>query len=138
MARNQRVEAVARFLRVELARELDRAQHAARIAQAGAPEFVPEKSVVEARVVRDEQLAFESRQQLRRDYLKSGRECHHVVRDPGHGLDHRRDSHAGVHERRPFAHEAPALHLDQTHFRDAVVHRVGAGRFNVQENEGLV
>ena len=56
---HQGVQVVARFVRVELARELDRAQHAARVAMAGAAELVAQETVVEAGVVRDEELALQ-------------------------------------------------------------------------------
>jgi hypothetical protein len=138
VTRHQRIQVVARLARVELARELDRAQHPAGVAVAGAPELVPEKAVVEAGVVRDQQLALQPRQQRRGKLGEGGREGNHVVGDAGDGLDRGRDAHAGIHQGGPLGGAPARRDLDQADFGNAVVDRVGAGGLEVKKDEGLI
>ncbi|MNC86607.1 hypothetical protein D3C83_22790 [compost metagenome] len=138
MARHQRVQVVARLVRVELARELDGAKNPAGVTVTGAPELVAEEPVVEAGVVRDEQLAVQTGQQRPGDLGEGGGERHHVVGDARDGLDRRRNPDSRVHQCGPLGDAVARPDLDQADFGDAVINRMGAGGLEVEENEGLV
>ena len=134
MAFEQRIEIVARVLRIELAREFHRAQHLRVEGHTAAAELVFQKAVVEARVVRNEQLALQALQQIALDVGKGWRRSHHRVVDAGQRLNHRRYAHAGIDQCGPLADQTPLMDFDNAHFCNAIMSGGGAGGFQIDKN----
>ena len=74
-------------------------------------------TVIEARVVGDEQAAVQAIEDLVGDLSKTWRVRHHGVVDAGQALDVIRDTGCGLQQRRPFAH-AVLIHLHDADFGD--------------------
>ena len=83
VAFDQRIEIVAVMFRIKRPREFDGAHHRSPKINAQPLEFLLEKAVIKARIVRDKQAPFEPAQSLRRHLGK--RRClgHHFVADAG-------------------------------------------------------
>jgi len=118
----------------QLARQAHGAQHVGLEALAQAFEFVLDEAVVETHVVGDEQLAVQACPQLLGNLGESGRAGHHVVADAGEMLDERGNGALWIHQGAP-ARGFAVHHFDQADFGDAVDDRIGAGGFQVDEDE---
>lgn len=134
VARDQGVEAVFVVLGKERARQAHGAEHVGLEACAQAAELLAHEAVVEARVVGHEQPALEAGFQLVGHGLEAGGAAHHVVADAGHALDELGDAALRVDQGAPAA-DCLAVDLDDADFGDAVVPRVGAGGFEVDEGD---
>src|ERR1017187_10419334 len=88
---HQAVEIVAGMAGEQLARELDRTHHVGMEFDAKALEFLAQKAIVEARVVRNQKLAVEPRFELARNFSECWRQRYHIVADAGQRFDERRD-----------------------------------------------
>ncbi len=111
MARHDGIEAMSLRVGIEPARELHRAQRAGRKRPAQARKFMLQESVIEARVVRDEDTAIDPGLDGRRDGGKRRRVLHHRL--------------AGIAQRAPFAHPRRSaarirIHADDPDFGDAI------------------
>jgi len=137
VALDQTVQVVAAVFGKELARELGRAQHARAVGHAQARKFALEKTVVEARVMRDEQLALEALEQSRRELLEPGRMLHHLVADAGERLDERWNALFRIYQLAPAVHAFAVGHLDQADLGDALMCRNHAGGLEVEEDQRL-
>ena len=126
------------FLRVQAARQLDGAEHPAQVAQSDAAELVAQKAIVEPGVVGDEELALEPLVKRFRDGLEWRCVGHHRIGDPGQGLDHQGDPHAGIDQRRPLLDRPVGPDLDQADLGDAVEVGRGAGGFEVEIDDASV
>ena len=135
MAVDQAVQAVAAVLGKQLARELDRAQHAREVGQVEASELGLEKTVVEARVVRDQDLVLQAREQVGRKLRERGRVLHHFVGDAGERLDEGRNALLRIHQLAPAAYELALDDFDQSDLGDALLGRTHAGGLEVEENQ---
>jgi hypothetical protein len=135
VALDQAVQVVPRMLRKQLARQLHGTQHRGAKIMAGALEFVLQEAVVEARVVGDEQAAFEALQDLFGDIREGRRIGHHRIRDAGQVLDEGGNRRARIDQAGPFAH-AVRIDLDNADLGDAVRRRRGAGGFEVDKGQG--
>ncbi len=115
-ALDDRVERMRRSVRVQIAAEPHRAQCLRSVRKPGAAELRPQKSVVEARVMRDEDRTFEAVEQRMRYIGERRRRSHHFVRDARQPLNLRRDRYAGVDQRGPFVDpHGTAIEIDSHH-----------------------
>lgn len=135
MALDHAVQVVARMLRKQLARQLHRAQDLRLVAHADAAELAAQEAVVEARIVGNQDLAFEPAAQRTGQLRKRGRAFHHGIGDAGQLLDIGGNGPAGIDQRAPFADEFPAIDLHQPDLGDAVERRGSAGGLEVEENQ---
>ena len=95
----QRVEIVTCVLGVKLARQLHRTQHACIETHAAAPELVFKKTIVETRVMGDEEFTIQPLQHLALDFRKRRRESNHRIGNAGQRLYHGRNAHARIDQR---------------------------------------
>ena len=102
---------------------------------AGALELVPQKAVVEARVVGDEKPPLETLLHFRGDLGEGRRLRYHRIRDPGQALDEARNRGTRIDQAGPFAH-AVLIDLDNADFGNAVGGCRGAGSFKVDKSQG--
>ena len=121
-------------MRIQLAREFHRAQHACVEGHAAAAEFVFQKAIIKARVVRDEEFAFQPLQQIAVDIRERRRACHHRVVNARQRLDCRRYAHVRVYQRRPLAHQPTVMNLDHAHFGDAIMRGGGTSGFQINKD----
>lgn len=134
VARDEAVEVVLGVLGEERTRQAHGAQHVGLEPRPQSFEFLAHEAVVEARVVGHEQSSFQPGFQLVGHGLEAGGVRHHVVADAGHALDELGDAALRVDQGAPAA-DLVALDLDDADFGDAVVLRVGAGGFQVDEGD---
>ena len=134
MPRNQGIEVVARFLRVQPARELHGAEHGPAEGELRTLQRIAQEAVIEAGVVGHEGDAVEALLDVFREPLDARLPLHHLVADAGEGLDGFGDGDAGVHQALPALGDLPVAHADDGDLGDAVAHRVAAGGFNVDES----
>ncbi len=127
VACNERVEPVADRLGIEPAREAHGAQHIRGKGDAGAAELVLEESIVEARVVGDEDAALEALEHLAAQLGEGRLAAHHRVGDPRECLDLLGDAAFGVHQRRPLVDEFAVVDAHDADFRDAIARRGRSG-----------
>ena len=137
VALDQRIEIVALVLRIEGARQLDGAQHGSAEIDAEALELGFQETIVEARVVRDEQPPAQALQGFGCDFLKWWCSSHHGIADTGQLLDEGRNGYAGIDQLLPLANATVGIDLDDADFRDAINGSGGAGGFEVDEGEGF-
>jgi hypothetical protein len=134
MALDQAVEVVPRVLREQLARKLDSAKHRSAKVEPGALEFILQKAVVEARVVGNEQSAFQARQNLACHLREGGRAGNHCTGDPGQAFNEGRDRNPWIDQGGPFAHTV-RVNFDDADFGDAVGRCRCPGGFEVDEGK---
>ena len=136
VAREQRIQTVTMMFREQLARQFDGAQVARPETDTEAQEFAFEKSVVEARVMGDEQPAAQLFKHKRGDVREARRRCHHCRIDPGQSGNEWRDRTVRIDQRAPFPN-AGTVDLNEADLDDAVVGKVRPGRLQIDENEGF-
>ena len=88
----------------------------------------------EARVVRDEEFAFQPLQQIAVDIRERRRACDHRVVNARQRLDCRRYAHVRVYQRRPLAHQPTVMNLDHAHFGDAIMRGCGTSGFQINKD----
>src|SRR6185312_6708674 len=135
---DHRIQMMLARLAIEPAREPHRANHARGELAADPPELAAQESMIETRVVRDEDAPLEVREHLLRDVLEKRRIAHHLVRDAGELLDHPRNGRGGIDERRPFALERAACRGYEPDLDDARGGGRGTRRLEVHEHDRLV
>ena len=115
---------------IKPARQLHRAQSRRSKGNAGAPEFVAQKGIVEAAVMRHHQRAAQKRQQHRHQLGKSRRSGHHLIIDAGEAGDKRRNRLLGIYQ--PLVlRDFPAFKTQQRHFGNTVFIHIAAGGFQI-------
>ncbi len=124
------VEIMLVKFRIKPARQLHRTQSRRSKMNAGAPEFMAQKGIVEAAVVRHHQCAAQKRQQHRRQLGKSRRSGHHFIIDAGEAGDKRRNRLLGVHQPLVLRHVS-AFKAQQRHFGNTVFIHIAAGGFQI-------
>ena len=135
---DDRVEVVARLLRVEVARQAHRAGKRRRERPPEPPQFGAHETVVEAGVVGDEAPTGEPRLDLVGDGRERRRIGDHLVADAGQLLDGGRDAAAGVHEAAPLPLDLACPHADDGDLGDAVPSGMSAGGLDVDAGDGFV
>ena len=135
VARDHRIEAVPDSLRIQPPRKPHRAQHVRGEGDLHAPELVLDEAVVEARVVRDEQVAFQARANFGGELRECGRSSHHRIRDPRERLDFLGNRAAGVHERGPLFGELALLHAHDPDLGDPIAGRRRPRGLEVDEGD---
>jgi hypothetical protein len=138
MAHNECVEVVPAVLGKETPGKLYRTQHRRAITQARAPKFAPEKTIVEASVVRSEHLAIETLCERNAHFIESGRRRDHFVGDTRKALNALGDMAVRVDERRPLAYPSSAVDFDQPDLDDAIERWTAAGRLEIEEDDAIV
>ena len=131
VALHHRVQAVAALIGRQRARQPDRAEHRRAEAPLDAPEFAPQKTVVKARVVGDEEPAGKARLDFVGDRLEWRRVGDHRLRDSREVLDGVRNSHARIHQRRVFLDDLAVLEQDDSRLDDPVARRMPARGFEI-------
>ena len=132
------IQCVRRPVRIQIAAEPHRAQRFGSERQSGAIEFGAQKSVVETRVVRDEECAVEAIEYFLRELGERWRRAHHVVADAGKPLNLGRNRHAGVDQRGPlFDPHGVTVKIDAHHtdFGHPLARWIRSGRFNIDESQ---
>ena len=104
VAQDQGIQVVPRMLRIKAARELHGTQHGRAKVDAQAFELSLEKTVVKTRVVRNEQPALQTREQILCNLGKTRRVGHHLVADACEVDDEVADARLRIHQAAPFAH----------------------------------
>ena len=97
-----------------------------------------QEAIVEARVVRDKDCAFEPIEHKLRDFCERRCRTHHVVGDAGEPLNLGRNRHARVDQRRPFvdAHiVAVKIDAHDADFGHTLARRARSGRFDIDEGQ---
>ena len=138
VARHHCVQAVPRVLRVQPARELHRAQRARGEAQARALELVAQEAVIEARVVRHQYPAGEALEQVAGEHPERGGAGDHLVGDAGERLDRTGNARFRIDQRRPLPGDLAGFGLDHRDLGDAVVRRMRASGFQIDDGERRV
>ena len=133
---DQRVEIVPVVSGKKRARELDGAQARRTEIDAGPLEFVLEEAVIKAGIVGDEQTAFQSFEQRYGQILKArGRRNHRCI-DSRQAGDEWRYRPPWIDQAAPLA-GAVLADFHDADLDDPVVGKIGARRFEVQENQWL-
>ena len=135
MAFDQRIEPVTVVLRKQRPRELDGAQHRRVEFLADAAEFVLDESVIEARVMGDENAIVKKRPDAVGQLGKSRRVGNHRVGNADQGLDIRWNRPARIDQAGPAFDKLTVFDPQDRNFGDPIDHRVGAGGFNVDKGE---
>ena len=135
MAFDQRIEPVTVVLGKQRPRELDGAQHRRVERLADAAEFVLDETVIEARVVGDENAIVEKRTDAVRQLGKSWRIGDHCVGNADQGLDIRWNRPARIDQAGPAFDKLTVFDPQDRDFGDPIDHRIGAGGFNVDKGE---
>jgi hypothetical protein len=136
VARDERVEPVADRLGIEAAREAHGTKHVRGERHLDPAELVLEEAVIEARVVRDEEVALEHLVHGAPHFGERGRLAHHRVGDAGEGLDLLGDAALGIDERAPFVDHFAVGHAHDADLGHAVRGRDGSGGLQVDECDG--
>src|ERR1700674_1179790 len=134
MALDQTVKAVPRGVGKQVPRQLDRAQHLGGECPAQPPEFVFQKTVVEARVVGDENAARDPRCNLAGDVGKPRCLGDHRIAYSGERLNGGRDTAIRIDQAAPFGGMA-ALDPNDADFGDPVIACGHAGGLQVYEGD---
>src|ERR1700732_3810155 len=134
MALDQTVKVVPRGVGKQAPRQLDRAQHLGGECLAKPPEFVLQKTVVEARVVGDENAARYPRCNLAGDVGKPRRLGYHRITYSGEHLNGGRDTAVRIDQAAPFGGVA-SLDPNDADFGDPVIACGQAGGFQVYEGD---
>ena len=134
MALDQTVEVVPRGVGEQAPRQLDRAQHLGGERLAQPSEFVLQKTVVEARVVGDEDAARDPGRNLAGDVGKRRCARHHRMGDSGERLNGGRDAAFRIDQAAPFGRAAP-VDPDDTDFGHPVAAGGHTGGFEVYEGD---
>ena len=137
MTLHQGIEIVLAVLRIQLPRQLDRAQHRGLEIQAQTLELVFQEPVVKPRVVSHEKAAMQTQQDLFGQLGKGRRTGHHLIGDARQTLDETRNRGLRVDQTGPLTHLAFFVHLDDADFGDAVHSPCGAGGFQVHKDHRL-
>lgn len=95
-------------------------------------EFVLQKTMIEPRVMRDEQSAFQQVAYLARQLRKSRRRVHHCLTNPGQRFNKRRNPRLRINQAMPFTY-AVLVDLHDADFGDAVAGGSRAGGFEVDK-----
>ena len=132
MALDQTVEVVPRGAGEQAPRQLDRAQHLGGERLAQPSEFVLQKTVVEARVVGNEDAARDPARNLAGDAGKRRCVGNHRIGDSGERLNGGRDAALGIDQAAPLGSTA-AVDPDDTDFGHPVAAGGYAGGFQVYE-----
>ncbi len=133
---DEMVEAVAAHVGTEAARQFECAQHSGRKRPAQTTEFMFEETVVEARVVSDEDAAGDPRSNFSRDVGERRRVGDHRVGDAGERLDRGRNAAARIDKAAPLGYAVP-VDTDDADFSYAINCRGHAGGFDVDEGDGV-
>ena len=136
VTRDERVQPVADGLRIELARQAHGAQHVRRELHLQAAELVLDEAVIEARVVRDEDVALEALEHLAAQFGEGWRAAHHLVGDAGEDADVLGDAAFRVHQRGPLVHELAVGDAHDADLGDAVPGGSGPRGLEVHEGDG--
>ncbi len=134
MALDQTVEVVLRGVGEQAPRQLERAQHLGGECLAEPREFVLQKTVVEARVVGDENASRDPRRNLAGDVGKPRCVGDHRVGDAGERLNGGRDAAFRIDQATPFGGAAP-VDPNDTDFGHPVTGCSHAGGFQVDEGD---
>ena len=135
---DDRIEVVARLLRIELAGETHRAGERRRERATHPPQLGTHETVVEAGVVGDEAATGEPRLDLVGDGRERRGVGDHLVADPRQLLDGGRDATARVHELAPLPLDLARPHPDDGDLGDAVPGGVPARGLDVDAGDGFV
>ena len=135
MAVHHGIEAVAALVGRQRAREAHRAQHRRAKAPLEASELAAQETVVEARVVRDEQPALDPRGDVVGDGREWRRVRDHGLGDAGELLDGVRDPRARIHERRVFLDHDAVLEQDDARLDDPVARGMTARGLEVHAGD---
>ena len=133
---DEHVQRVRRAVRVQIAAEPDRAQRLGSERQSSAVELGAQESVVETRVVGDEDCAVEPIEYLLRYLGERWCRAHHIVGDAGQPLNLGGDRHDRVDQRRPlFNPNCVAVKIDAHHadFGHALARWTRSCRFDINE-----
>ena len=136
MALDQTVKVVPRAVGKQAPRQLYRAQHPGGKCLAQPPEFVLQKTVVEACVVGDENAARDPRCNLAGDVAKPRCLGDHRIGYSGKRLNGGRDTAIRIDQAAPFGGMA-ALDPNDADFSDPVTACGHAGGFQVYEGDGV-
>ena len=117
----------------ELARQFDGTQIRGAKRSPGPHELTPQETVIEARVMGDEEASLQALEDILRDVGKGRCVSHHRVVDPGELSDERRDFPFGVDQRAPFA-DATFIDCHDADLNDPIVGEIGTGRFEVYKD----
>ena len=101
MPRYEHIKAVSVFLRIELAREFHCAQYLGAKCVTGFCELIAQKTVIEARIVRNEQRALQSFMKRWGKLVEGGRIAHHVIADSCEALYEGRNRYLGIDQTGP-------------------------------------
>ncbi len=136
-----RVQPVVLDVRQQLARELDGAQMRVRdaVVFVDPADLVVEKPHIEIRVVRDEHRIADEIEKIGGDLAEFRLVADHPVGDAGELRDKERDRRFRVDERVKFVGDLAVLHAVRADLGDPARRRLGAGRFEVENDViGLV
>src|SRR5205085_7846180 len=114
------VKIVPALARIETASELHAADRGCVELDAGAVELTTQKTIVEARVVRDKNPTGEALMEIGGELGKARRLRQHLGRDAGEHLDLGRQRAPRIDERRPFRDHLEARDLDDADLGDAI------------------